>query len=259
MNHLQHQQLEKDLIKLNTLHKHHRFLKSWSPQEKEEIKNLLTYHSTKIEGLQLSYGDTISFLKNRIIKTKARAKDISDLKNHRAILDVIFESHDSLALTESSIKKLHAELMQDPAQWDVIDALQAGPGAYKTENNYVFRPGGDHTYLDFTLVPKAMTDFIESITKHMQTKLEHPVVWIARMHFEFLQIHPFTDGNGRLARLLSTILLLKQNYPPLVIESEEKEKYFNALITSESQPDREAIIRYFVTKMIIDLSKRYAR
>jgi Fic family protein len=58
-----------------------------------------------------------------------------------------------------------------------------------------------------------------------------------------------------MARLISTLLLLKTNYPPLIIEADEKEKYFEALIKSETQPEQEAIVHFFIKKMILNLSK----
>ncbi|HRK53781.1 MAG TPA: Fic family protein [Cyclobacteriaceae bacterium] len=252
MKSIQQRQLEQLLKELDSLHSG--TLANWSEQEKEDIKNKLTYHSNKIEGLQLTYGDTISFLKDKLIKVGAMAKDISDLKNYKAILNKIFSTYDSVALTESTIKDLHAELMQDPSQWDVIDALQAGPGEYKIENNYVFRSGGEHVYLDHSLVPSAMKDFIIELNAEMASKVKHPIVIIAESHFNFLQIHPFTDGNGRMARLISTLLLLKLNFPPLVIEATEKEKYFKALVESESEGCNPIAI-FFAEKMILSLKE----
>ena len=259
MNHLRQHWFEEDIKRLNNLHSFYVPLSRWTETEKEEIKNNLTYHSTKIEGLHLNYGDTLSYLKDKMIRQGARAKDISDLKNHQAILDIIFSTYDAVELTEGTIKQLHAELMQDPSQWDVIDPLQAGAGEYKRENNYVYRSGGDHIYLDYQLVPQAMESFVIKINDGIKNCNAHPIAIVAETHFDFLQIHPFTDGNGRVARLLSTLLLLKMNFPPLVIETTEKEKYFTALIQSETQPRREAIIHFFVKKMIFNLSHRVSK
>lgn len=251
-----HQQIEIDIKYLDELHHNYTPLSNWSEKDKEDIKANLSFHSNKIEGLQLTYGDTLSFLKDKIIKPGARAKDISDLKNYKAILDQIFDSYDTVDYTEETIKQLHAELMKDPTQWDAIDALQAGPGEYKTENNYVFRSDGEYMYLDHALVPQAMKSLVNQINDYTKRRNVHPIISIAKSHFEFLQIHPFTDGNGRVARLLTTLQLLKSNFPPLTIEMKEKEEYFNAIKQSEKQQERLPIIHFFVKKMILNLKKR---
>jgi Fic family protein len=85
---------------------------------------------------------------------------------------------------------------------------------------------------------------------------KHPLIAIARFHFKFLEVHPFSDGNGRMARLLTTLLLLKYRFPPVIIEAEERERYFDALIKSEQDPVQSPIIAFFVSKMEKAMSAR---
>lgn len=122
----------------------------WSDQEKETIKNNFTYHSSKIEGLTLTYGETLQFLKDGIIHPGMKMKDIYDLKNHKDVLDKIFSTFEETSLTENTIKTLHGELMKDDAQWEVQDPYLAPAGRYKTENNYRFRrPSNDRSFCIF--------------------------------------------------------------------------------------------------------------
>jgi Fic family protein len=249
--------IEKGLLELNELcskFQKTRSFESWSEDEKENLKNNLTYHSSKIEGLTLDYGDTIKFLRDSLVLPGTRIKDLYDLKNHKAVLDKIFSSYDRLLLTEELVKELHAELMKDDAQWEVQDVYLAGPGEYKTENNYTNRPGGFHMYLEFAEVPKAMRQLIGETSDHLKNadlynSQRHPLTIIARFHFKFLEIHPFSDGNGRMARLLTTLMLIKYGFPPIIIEGDEREEYFDALIKSEQDPVQAPIISFFLVKM----------
>ncbi|MBT1710299.1 hypothetical protein KK062_18780 [Fulvivirgaceae bacterium PWU5] len=122
----------------------------WGEKEKEAIRSNFTYHSTKIEGLTLTYGETIKFLKDNIVRTGMKMKDVYDLKNHRDVLNKIFSAFEETSLSEQTIRSLHGELMKDDAQWEVQDALLAPAGHYKTEDNFTLRPNGQYyMYLEY--------------------------------------------------------------------------------------------------------------
>jgi Fic family protein len=116
-------------------------------------------------------------------------------------------------------------------------------------------------YMEFTEVPKAMRQLIVETNETLEkadiyNSQKHPLTAIARFHFKFLEIHPFSDGNGRMARLLTTLLLIKYGFPPILIEGEEREQYFDALIKSEQDPGQSPIIAFFVAKMKKAMSAR---
>jgi Fic family protein len=241
---------------------------NWGEKEKEAIRNNFTYHSTKIEGLTLTYGQTIKFLKDNIVRTGMKMKDVYDLKNHRDVLNKIFSAFEETSLSEQTIKSLHGELMKDDAQWEVQDALLAPAGHYKTEDNFTLRPNGQyHMYLEYQKVQGAVRTLVEETRQQLnegqaweaeQDYFKHPLSIIADFHYSFLQIHPFSDGNGRLTRLLTTLLLLKHQLPPIIIRDEERGVYFQALIDSENDSRRTPIIEFFVDKAIDLMKQRIA-
>jgi len=210
----------------------------WTEETRQKLIEDFTYHSNKIEGLQLNYGDTIQFLRTGLIKSNTSAKDIADLSNHRQVLKHIFTDFDNLHLSVESIKLLHGELMKDRVQWGTFDPVLGGPGELKLENNYGTRKGAMKAYMDASIVKDALTELCNKTNE----KLRAPgsvVEAINRFHFEFLNdIHPFSDGNGRMARLLHNMLLLKNGYPVVIIDSRSKRQYVDSLIDQEKNPDQ---------------------
>lgn len=256
------------LVELHNAYLDKGSLSVWGDAEKESIKNNFTYHTNKIEGLTLTYGETLKFLKTSIVLPGMKMKDVYDLKNHKSVLEKIFSLFEKTELTEQTIKSLHGELMKDDAQWEVQDALMAPAGEYKTENNFTYRPGrqGEKVYLDYREVPKAIQKLIAETTQKLEiartwTKGDdfqnHPLSAISDFHYEFLQIHPFSDGNGRMARLLTTLLLLQHKLPPIIITNEERLTYFQALIDSEKDSIHSPIIAFFVEKSIHVLHNKF--
>lgn len=103
------------LSKAIRLQKQYKFIEPnyWTPEEKEALVNDFTFHSNKLEGLKLAYGDTLDFLKKGIIRKHAQIKDISNLKNHKSLLNKVFDNYDKMTLSVQLVKDLHAEMMKD--------------------------------------------------------------------------------------------------------------------------------------------------
>ncbi|XPV75787.1 MAG: Fic family protein [Desulfovibrio sp.] len=119
---------------------------------------------------------------------------------------------------EKTIKDIHAIILQG------IDRENAE--AYRTRN--VIISGAKHTPPDALQEPQAMTDFISNYATWAEM---HPVERTARVHAEFVNIHPFIDENGRTSRLLMNLELMKAGYPPLIIPVEERAAYYANLDT----------------------------
>lgn len=254
-----------ELTKFNELLRDYRrkfSFSKWNEADKEEIKNSITYHSNKIEGLTLSYGETIDFLKHQTVRKAASIKDLADVKNHRSVLDNIFFSFESLRLTEDNIKKLHKDLMHYPEQWADPDWLEHNPGEYKKSFNGTYRSSGlYHEYMPPWDVSKAMRDLIDKtnfqlgISDVNNTEI-HPVTTIALFHYTFLnEIHPFWDGNGRVCRIATNLLLLQRDLPLLNITETEKIAYHQSFIDSEKSADRLSIV-IFISNSLCDFMER---
>jgi len=223
-------------------------LKEWDEHFKEKIKKELTYHSNKIEGNKLSYGETIALIESNIFPKDKSIKDILEIKNHYSILTIIFENI-NFPINETSIKNLHKELMNDSRQWDYESFFW--PGKYKFRENYTLRPNGEYfKFADPKDVPKLMSNLIDKVqtVSSLNEKLiieNHPLYRSALFHGKFTEIHPFEDGNGRVARLISNIILMKEGYPPFVVKEQQREKYLNSLYMSTDQNDILPLFNFF--------------
>jgi prophage maintenance system killer protein len=106
------------------------------------------------------------------------------------------------------------------------------PGQYKLEPNHVIRLDGTiHYYVD----PLKVTDEMEKLLQYYNESRQrlHPVELAAQIHYGFVVVHPFVDGNGRVARLLMNLVLLQSDYPPAIIRNEAREDYYRALMTAD--------------------------
>lgn len=242
--------LEKLLELNNLLKEYNHVLKKadWTNDYIEEVKNEITYHSNKIEGLTLTYGETINFLKYGLVEqeiSSKKLKDLTSLSNHRRILDQLFDNYQKEFITSESIKAIHKELLKESVSEFATDPLKP-LGEFKQEINGTIRIVNGkqifHEYLAPILVPAEIEKLLTTVNSALQQpKLDipeaHPVSVAVYFHWKFLEIHPFYDGNGRLSRIYSNIILMKAGFPAVVIKGEEKdrESYIKALINSSSE------------------------
>jgi Fic family protein len=229
----------------------------WSVTEQESLINDFTFHSTSLEGMKIGYGDTIEYLKNGVVRPGTNVKDITDLENHRSLLKKIFESYDQMELSNELIRSLHAELMKDSVQWGEMNAYMGGPGEFKRENNYGMRMNGEYKeYLDWTLVGKNLQALCDE-TNHRLKQPDDAIPAMNKFHYEFANnIHPFGYGNGRMVRLLHNLLLLKNQLPTIIINSDEKKIYIESIIHQEKYPHLGRFNDFLTSKTIQTLKKR---
>ncbi len=191
--------------------------------------------STRIEGSRLSDQEVEGLLSRLEIKS-FESRDEQEVAGYAAVMDLIFDSWDVIPLTENYIKQLHRDLLQ----YRENDAWHRGN--YKTTSNSVaaFDETGKQIGIVFETAspfetPRRMTEIVAWFRQSQEDRILHPLVRIALFVVVFLEIHPFQDGNGRLSRILTTLLLLQAgyNYVPYsslesVIEG-SKEGYYLAL------------------------------
>ena len=197
-----------------------------SPQALGRLKRSVlitsTGASTRIEGAQLSDEDVEKLMRG-ISMQKFRDRDKQEVKGYYDILLNVFDAWESLSLSESTIKHFHKELLK------YVEKDKRHRGDYKKGENKVemVDEAGKSvgTLFDTTpayLTPKEMQELVE-ITRHeLKAKKWHPLLVIGNFIVTFLNIHPFLDGNGRLSRVLTNLLLLKEGYAYAPYVSHEK-------------------------------------
>ena len=191
--------------------------------------------STRIEGSRLSDRDVERLLSNLRIQ-KFSTRDEQEVAGYAKVMEMVFTSWQHIALTENHIKQLHRDLLIHSEK----DAWHRGN--YKTSTNSVvaFDENGRQLGVVFETAtpfdtPRLMTELVTWFVEARGAGREHPLLLIGIWAVVFLEIHPFQDGNGRLSRVLTTLLLLQSGYayvPYSSLESvieQSKEAYYLAL------------------------------
>ncbi len=192
--------------------------------------------STRIEGAKLSDEDIEKLMRGINIQTFAD-RDKQEVKGYFELLENVFDSWKSLTFSESTIKHFHKELLK------YVEKDELHRGEYKKQENKVqmINEAGESvgTLFDTTpayLTPKEMQELVEWMQKALAEKKYHPLLIVANFLVEFLQIHPFQDGNGRLSRVLTNLLLLKEGYLYMPYVSHEK-------LVEDNKPDYYVALR----------------
>lgn len=206
----------------------------WSAIQ-EKLRIDWTYDSNAIEGSSLTRGETLFFLKEGLTVEGKPFKDFLDARNHAEAIDWLYDViKDNRSVTPGLLKEINALLLSGVKNTAAID--EAGrkvrkpvhPGKYKTLPNHVLQIEGTiHFYTDPIHVPNEMEILCRWIDENMEKK--HPVLVSAIAHYNLVRIHPFDDGNGRGARILMNLILIKRDYPIAIIKSENRRKYLTAL------------------------------
>ncbi|MFH0952328.1 MAG: Fic family protein [Patescibacteria group bacterium] len=219
--------------------------------------------STRIEGAKLSDSDVEKLMRGLSV-TKFADRDKQEVKGYYELLENIFNSWKHIPFTESTIKHFHKELLKYGAK-DVRHR-----GEYKKSENRVemFHAKGKSLGVMFEttpayLTPKQMQELVEWTQVALKERGRHPLVVIANFVVEFLAIHPFQDGNGRLARILTNLLLLKAGYAYMPYVSREKlvednkAEYYVSLRKSQAtfKTDREDITSWLTFFLNIGLTQ----
>jgi len=197
-----------------------------SPQALGRLKRSVlitsTGASTRIEGVQLSDEDIEKVMRGINIQ-KFADRDKQEVKGYYELLENIFNSWERLKFNESSIKHFHKELLK------YSDKDRGHLGDYKFGENKVvaYDNAGKEVGVIFNptlphLTPKEMSELVESTNASLTEKKYHPLLIVANFLVEFLAIHPFQDGNGRISRVLTNLLLLQNGYLYMPYVSHEK-------------------------------------
>ncbi|MBI4257107.1 Fic family protein [Candidatus Uhrbacteria bacterium] len=208
--------------------------------------------STRIEGSKLSDEDVEKFMRGLSLQ-KFTDRDKQEVQGYFELLENVFTSWKHIPFTEGVIKQLHRELLK------YADKDERHRGEYKKMENSVemFDELGKSVGVIFEtapayLTPKRMEELVERTANALNQGESHPLVVIGNFLVEFLAIHPFQDGNGRLSRILTNLLLLKVGYEYVPYVSHEKliedskADYYVALRKSQTTlgTERESIVSW---------------
>jgi Fic family protein len=190
----------------------------------DEFVLKLTYHSNSIEGSTLTEGDTAAILFDNVSLPNRTLIEQVEAKNHQTALNYLF---DYIAkngrIDENLILKLHGILM---------NGIRPDAGAYR--NHAVRILGVNLPTANYMKVP----DLMKSVVSDLENKKEDIISISASIHSRFEQIHPFSDGNGRIGRLIMTAMLLKANFAPAIIHQQQKQLYYTYLYKAQTKGDQ---------------------
>ena len=196
------------------------------------------YNSNHIEGNTLTYGQTELLLLFGKVVGEAEIKDVQEMTASNVALRMITEeaARRDVPLTQNLIRALHKTLLRE--DYTLYRNLPGGQitgyvihaGHYKSRPNSVITRYGDRfDYASPEETPALMTDLVDWYNTAEQSGKFTPVELAAIFHYRFLRIHPFEDGNGRMARLMSNYILARRGYPMIVVRSRKKKEYLEAL------------------------------
>ena len=184
---------------------------------REDLIVRWTYHSNAIEGNTLTLQETKVALEGITIGGKSIREHLQAVNHKNAILLLEDLVQKNEPLTEWTIKSLHQLILKG------IDDDNAG--RYRTVNVRI--SGAEHLPPDQVRVPELMEQFITWY--QTEAMALHPVERAARVHSDFVKIHPFVDGNGRTSRLLMNLELMKAGYPAAVLTVDQRLAYYTFL------------------------------
>lgn len=199
---------------------HYRFRLDWN------------YHSHKIEGGTLTRPETRTVMVGNIAVEGKPFRDIAEMNGHdQVVLEVLKMGKGELSLSEKRIKEIHRAIIHPEKEEE-----KKLTGNWKKDPNEIINYKLEK--IDFASpadVPEQMHRLVDrtnaALTRiaDQDPKAPHPVVLAADFHIDYLTIHPFFDGNGRTARILSNLLLIACGLPPVIIKEEHKPAYYRLL------------------------------
>ena len=217
----------------------------------QKLRLDLNYHSNAIEGNSLTLGETKSLILHGLTARGKPMRDHLDIEGHdeavKALEDSVKRDEE---LNEVFIRNLHRILLKEPYENDAITP-EGQPtkrlisiGDYKAQPNNVRTSTGEiHYFTPPEQVKPAMSDLLDWYRKKEKER-EHPIFIAATFHYRFVRIHPFDDGNGRMARLLMNMILIKHGYTVAVVTGEERDQYINTLEQADKSEDLTEFIAY---------------
>ena len=185
----------------------------------EEMKLMHTYHSNAIEGNTLTLQETKIVLEDGVTIGGKSLREHIEAGNTAKAFDLVAElAKGDAPINHVSVQKLHEV---------VTGGLVEDAGQYRTRNVRI--TGAVKSPPDWSKVVRLIDKMIEELGSNKT----HPIETASFLHHRFVEIHPFTDGNGRVARLLTNLYLMSRRYPPVTLRKEDRKKYYSALRSAD--------------------------
>ena len=207
------------------------------------------WSSNAIEGNSLTYGETAALLMHGVTAKGKPLKDHLDITGHNQAVNILLEMlREARPLTEADIRSLHAIMLGERYENEAITPdgepvkrwIEAG--AYKAMPNHVRTKSGEiHYYAEPQEVPYLMGELVAWLNEQLLLIEEsdadalHPIIVAAELHYRFVAIHPFDDGNGRMSRWLMNLVLLKLGYTIASIPLSDREYYYSVLAQADAE------------------------
>lgn len=207
----------------------------------EDIRLRHTYHSDAIEGNTLTLQETKLVLDEGITIGGKPLKDHIEARNDAEAFDLMIDLvHAKKSISQETIQQIHEV---------VTKGMLKGAGKYRAGNVRI--TGSTTTPPSYLKIVKLMDEYIQNMQK---LKL-HPIKKAAFIHHEFVWIHPFYDGNGRVVRLLTNLYLMQKGYPPIILKKEDRKRYYFALNKGD-QGDL-SVFADFIAKAVHEALQHY--
>ena len=255
-------------------------LQPLSDRDREMLSRRFTidfnYNSNHIEGNTLTYGQTELLLLFGKIVGEADVRDVHEMTASNVGLKIMKEEAllKETPLTQHFLRTLHKTLLRE--DYTVYRTLPGGvqtsyvihAGQYKTRPNSVITRYGDRfEYASPEETPALMSDLVDWYNDAERSGKFTPIELAAIFHYRYIRIHPFEDGNGRIARLMVNYILTRHDYPMIVVRSRKKKQYIEALHRTDltvgaspslgahaSKRDIQQFLTYFTNLFIEEVS-----
>jgi len=225
-----------DTIKKNYKKELKNIPKSAKLKDTDNFAIKFTYNTNKIEGSTLTYRETASLLEYGISPTRKPISDIKEAESHKNLFLEILQYNKDLSL--NIILTWHKELLKSTKK-DI---------AGKIRRHQVKIAGSKFIPPLVVELNFLLKDFFKWYNKE-KNKI-HPIELAALVHLKFVTIHPFSDGNGRMSRLMMNFILNKHGFPLLDIEYANRNSYYNALERSQTKEDNSIFLNWFFKKYL---------
>jgi len=207
------------------------------------LKTELAYTSNAIEGNTLTRKETQLVIEENLTSSSKPLKNYIEAVNHaKAFCKILELIKNGSNLEEKAVLDIHRTIL--------IGLDDSNAGFYR---NCRVRISGSNTILPNPLkVPELMVNFY----KWLRDNINNEPITAIIAHLKFVSIHPFTDGNGRTARLLMNALLLKYGYAPIIVRPNDRKKYLNSIENYQTKNEEEAYIKFMLR--ILNRSMKFA-